>query len=201
MMTATIPATRSGLSFPVTITLLAGEDHLAPMVRSFLSADDKMDWSYVVTYDDGSVRRYTFDGAEVVRGSAYIPGGIDALRAAFVAYRDETHGTANDTDDEGNAVVDNLGYAPSERKAINRRDAARRKVAAAMGFNGIKAWKAAGSPVNWDTVRGSVKTAKAFDTIKRESDLTPGGTIPVLSASIVRPTRLPGQYQGHSHNN
>lgn len=213
-----IPPVRSGLTFPVTIVApYDSPDDLAPMVRSFLSyasdvscgeCDSLTDWNYTVHYSDGRVREYGFDGAEVIRGEAYIPRGIEGLRAAFVAYRDEMHGTAKDTDDDGNAVVDNLGYAPSERKAINRRDAAIRKVAAAMGFSGIKPWKAAGSPVDWAKVRASVKTDKGYETIVRESGLNV--TLPpsagsstghAYTASIVRPMRRPGQYQGHSHNN
>ena len=212
MMTATIPASRSHLGHNVVIGAPIGaEDHLAPMYRSFVQfadevnsgeCDSMLDWSYVVTYSDGTARRYTFDGAEVVRSAAYIPGDVSELREAFVAYAEEMHGAAADNDENGEVVADSLGYTPSERRAINRRDTARRRIAVAMGYKGIKDWKAEGSPVDWDTVRAACKTAKSFNAIVREAEVpTHGGTINRQTASIIRPTRLPGQYQGHSHNN
>jgi hypothetical protein len=215
-LSTTIPASRTNLGMPLRVFApYDAPDALAPMVRSILAfaaevrsgeADSLTEWQYRVTYNDGRVRDYTFDGAEVVRGPAYVPGNVEDLREAFVAFRTEMFPTADKVDDTGEVVTDSLGYSATERKRINVRDGARRKIAAAMGFAGIKPWKAQGSPVNWTTVRAACKSEAAFDKIRSESELhnmPTGGSMTgaTLSQSVIRPTRLPGQYQGHSHNN
>lgn len=221
MSTTTIPASRSGMSFDLTIGApFDRPSMLRPMVKAVLSAMDSgtfvEGWrcSIPLTDDGDEFRDYIFDGVELVRTMAYIPASAEtigyemmmATRAGSATDEDDASDWWNDTHpaDADRFPCGKQVDPPSKptdvaRADINRRDYARRTLAKSAGFANHKDWKSAGYPRTFD----GIKPHKIATLIELAGIPKTSGGIAVLSTSIVRPhlTNTGKHSAIGSHNN
>jgi hypothetical protein len=201
-----IPATsRNRLPRPVAIVTLDGEwDDTAEIhrakVRSFLAyanevaaaeVDSLTDWTYEATDRDGYTHKFYFDGIEVLRRISVRDG--DTLSAIMGISNAERRANTGKPFADGtpSPMADATPIPVSPRADAARQNYVRKSVALAMGFDGIKAWKRAGSPIDSEVLPPKVRAML--------SELQAGS---VASVKGIRTNyQNTGRYQGHSHNN
>lgn len=199
MFATTIKKQRSGLAFDVRVRVrpddFPSEESafrtMCGIVRRFLNPDTREKVLGAITLPNGWTVEYRFDGAEIIRDLVRYQSA-DEIKSTLLMLA----GMEEEPSEPGTSEL--------SRREVNRRDHARRTIAKAMGFRGIKDWQANGSPMPAEGSDAWKRCGRnPARTIALADIPSPGtGGIPALTTSIVRPytTKVPRYVGGHRND-